>query len=311
MLIVDTLLPLILLIALGAGLAHIRFLGDAFIADLNKLAFWIALPALLFRGAAHAEHASPSLWWLLGVVLAATLLVCGVAWAVARLMGLPRESRGTMMQAAFRGNLAYIGIPVVTYSVSRSEGVSNDTLATAAIVMALLMAFYNVLAVVVLQASRPRSADARHVSLLKPILTNPLMLSGLSGLLIPLFGLRLPGFLDRTLESLGSSSVPIALLCIGGSLATVHLVGRRLWIVTAALLKVAVLPAITYVLARLVGLGPMDTRIAMVYSTAPTAVAAYIMVKQMDGDEPLASGSITLSTLLSTFSLAAALWLTS
>jgi predicted permease len=40
-------------------------------------------------------------------------------------------------------------------------------------------------------------------------------------------------------------------------------------------------------------------------------VAAYIMVKQMDGDETLASGSITVSTLLSAFSLATALWLTS
>lgn len=311
MLIVDTLAPIILLIALGAGLAHIRFLGDGFIADLNKLAFWITLPALLFRGAAHAEHASPDLWLLLGVVTAGTLLICGVAWAVALAMGLPQQSRGTMMQAAFRGNLAYIGIPVVTYSLSRSQGVSNDILATAAIVMALTMAFYNVLAVIVLQASRPRSSDTQRASLARPILTNPLMLAGLSGLLVPFFGWKLPEFLDRTLDSLGGASVPIALLCIGGSLATVHFVGRRQWIVAAALLKVAVLPAITYGLARLTGLGAMETRIAMVFSTAPTAVAAYIMVKQMDGDEPLASGSITLSTLLSTFSLATALWLTS
>lgn len=310
MLIVDTLAPLVLLIVLGAGLAHIRFLGEGFIADLNKLAFWIALPALLFRGAAHAEHASPDIWLLLGVVLSATLLICGLGWVAARVLALPRQSRGTMMQSAFRGNLAYIGIPVVTYSLADSKGVNNDTLATAAIVMALTMAFYNVLAVIVLQSSRPASPTPRHVSIARPILTNPLMLSGLTGLLVPFFGLKLPGFLDRTLESLGNASVPIALLCIGGSLATVQLVGRRVWIVTAALLKVAVLPMITYGLARLAGLALMETRIAMVYSTAPTAVAAYIMVKQMDGDEPLASGSITLSTLLSTFSLAAALWLT-
>ena len=51
MLLVDTLAPLVLLIVLGAGLARIRFLGPAFIADLNKLAFWIALPALLFTSA--------------------------------------------------------------------------------------------------------------------------------------------------------------------------------------------------------------------------------------------------------------------
>jgi predicted permease len=104
--------------------------------------------------------------------------------------------------------------------------------------------------------------------------------------------------------------VPIALLCIGGSLATAHLAGRRTWIATAALLKVAVLPLITWTLCRLAGLSIVEQRIALVYSSAPTAAAAYIMARQMDGDEPLASGSIAVSTILSPISLAVALWLT-
>ena len=48
MLLVDTLAPLVLLIALGAGLARLRFLGSAFMVDLNKLAFWITLPRTPF-----------------------------------------------------------------------------------------------------------------------------------------------------------------------------------------------------------------------------------------------------------------------
>jgi predicted permease len=99
----------------------------------------------------------------------------------------------------------------------------------------------------------------------------------------------------------------VALLCIGGALATTPVRGSRGWILAAALLKVAVLPGIVFVLGTLAGLGPRDLRIAVVLAASPTAAASFVMARQMGGDEPLASGSIALSTALSAASLAAAL----
>lgn len=303
----NTLLPLILLIGLGAALSRIRFLGSQFATDLNKLAFWIALPALLFRSAAGASEATTATWWLLGVMLLGTVLVSVVGWAWSCLLGIPRAGQGTFVQAAFRGNLAFIGIPVLAASVvDASDSIRGPVLASGVIVMALTMAFYNVLAVVVLQASRPGGGTSVG-GLLKPIATNPLLLAGVSGLALALFGVRLPSFVDRTLEVLGDSAVPIALLCIGGSLTTTRFVGRRSWIVSAALFKVGVSPLLIGLLGWLADLGPVEMRIALVFASTSTAAAAYVMARQMDGDEALASGSIALSTVLSALSLAAAL----
>ena len=147
-------------------------------------------------------------------------------------------------------------------------------------------------------------------ALVRPILTNPLLLSGLSGLLVAQLGWTLPGVLDRTLELLGGAAVPIALLCIGGSLTTARLVGRRSWIVSAAAFKVVVAPLLVWGLVRSAGLGAIELRIAVVFASTSTAAAAYVMARQMDGDEALASGSIALSTVLSAISLAVALLLT-
>jgi len=306
----NSLLPLILLIGLGAALSRIRFLGSQFAADLNKLAFWVALPALLFRSASGASEASASTWWLLAVMIGGTLVVAGVAWIFSRAIGVPVASQGTFVQSAFRGNLAFIGIPVLASSVSDApEAIRAPLLASAVIVMALTMAFYNVLAVVVLQASRPRRAVGAS-ALVRPILTNPLLLSGLSGLLVAQLGWSLPDVLDRTLELLGGSAVPIALLCIGGSLTTARMVGRRAWIVSAAVFKVVAAPLVVWSLVRAVGLGAMELRIALVFASTSTAAAAYVMARQMDGDESLASGSIALSTVLSAISLAVALVMT-
>ena len=216
------------------------------------------------------------------------------------------------MQAAFRGNLAYIGIPVLAYSLSESPTESsNRALATAVIVMVFTMALYNILAVIVLQSSMhsARGIDWRRTVL--SILSNPLLLAGLLGLVVPLLRITLPSFLQRALEALGAAAVPIALMCIGGSLATTSLRGRRSWIVTAALLKVAALPYLVFLFTRLAGLEPPDQRTALVLASCPTAAAAFVMARQMGGDEALASGSIALSTLLSFISLSIALWVTS
>jgi predicted permease len=308
--ILDTLAPIVLLIALGAALAHIRFLGQVFMADLNKLVFWIALPALLFRSASHAAGAAPQTWVLTAVLIASTSLISLVAWIVSLLLHVPVEARGTFVQSAFRANLAYIGIPVMAATMS-TVSVASDPgdLATAVIAMALTMAFFNALAVVVLQASRRGSEKATVLLLAGSIARNPLLLSGLLGLTVAFVGLSLPLFLDRTFEALGSASVPIALICIGGSLTFARLRGRGAPITAAALLKVAGAPAIAWALSRMVGLGPLEHRIALVFSACPTAAAAYVMARQMDGDEALASGSVALSTMLSIASLTVALWI--
>jgi predicted permease len=309
--ILDTLAPTVLLIALGAALAHIRFLGQPFMADLNKLVFWIALPALLFRSASHAEGAPAQTWTLVAVSLGGTVLIALVAWVTALLIGVPREGRGTFVQAAFRSNLAYIGIPVMASALpARDLSGPESDLTTAVIAMVFSMGFFNILAVIVLQASRRAAEQLDLAVLARSIVSNPLLLSGVLGLLAAFAGLRLPLFLDRTFEALGASSVPIALMCIGGSLTFARLGGRRTWIVTASLLKVAGAPLVAWLLSRAAGLGPVEHRIALVFAACPTAAAAYVMARQMDGDEALASGSVALSTLLSVASLAASLWLT-
>jgi predicted permease len=304
--ILETLAPLALLIALGSGLAHIKFLGAPFIADLNKLAFWVALPALIFTSAGQGMGGGMHLGRLIAVMFGATFLISLLAWGATFALRLPGAARGTFVQAAFRGNLAYIGLPVLANCFAGPGGGAPMT--TAVVVMVLTMALYNILAVIVLQVSRHARQKTGWRKMARTIATNPLLLAGLLGLMVPLLHVRLPVFLDRALQSLGSAAIPLALLCIGGSLVMVPLRGKGFGIVAAALLKTAVLPVLVLGLAHLAGLNAAEQRIAVVLGACPTAAAAFVMAQQMGGDEALASGSIALSTIFSAASLAFALW---
>lgn len=295
---IHILAPVILLVALGFCLARLKFLGRGFMDDLNKLVFWITLPALLFRSVSQADHPGPATFLLLAILIAGTLMAALAGLILARLMRLPQASWGTFSQSAFRGNLAYIGIPVLAYAF---EGHGSGSFSTAVIVMAFLMATFNILAVLVLQIGQKAGGSWRLI--LRSIFTNPLLLAGMAGIPFAYLEIPLPLFLDRTLEALGGAAVPIALLCIGGSLAHAQRCDRIGAIFTAAALKTFALPLVVWLFSRSFGLAGDDLLVALVLAACPTAAASYIMAKQMNGDEVLAGGSIVMSTLLSGLSI--------
>lgn len=288
--------PLVAIIALGGLLARLQFLGGSFMADLNKLAYWVALPALLFRSAAQVRGSGGEVWPMLGLLTAGTLVICLLAYPCASLAGVAPASRGTFAQSAFRGNLAYIGIPVL------SESLPPEALPPVVVTMTALMAFFNVLAVVVLCGP-----GTRWRTLGFTIATNPLLVAGLAGLGWGLGGLPLWGVMDRTLSALGAAAVPIALLCIGGSLATTPLRGAVKSTFAAAALKVLVLPGVVFLAGWAMGLPAWQLRAVVVLAACPTAAASYVMASKMGGDPDLAAKSIVASTIFSAVPLALAL----
>lgn len=306
MAILDVLLPVMLLIALGSLLARIRFIGPELIGGLNKLAYWVALPALIFRAAAHAGTPPVNSLWIALAVVTATVAVLALAAAASGFLQLPAHGRRTFVSCAFFGNLAYIGLPILAHSLGLvSIGEKPELLATAAIAMTMMTVANNLLVLVVLQ---PRGLKpwrlAEHLAL------NPVVMGGLLGLAWGMSGLVLPVAADRALQTLGGMAVPAALLCIGGSLLRAPLRGRLGGISVATLLKIAALPVAAWLCSRWLGLSPADTRIVLVFAACPTAVAAYTMASQMGGDEGFAAGAIATSTVAAFVSLALALAVT-
>lgn len=309
--ILETLAPVILLIALGAVLAHIRFLGAAFMADLNKLAFWIALPCLIFRSIAEAQTPDPDTGKVIAVLVVASLMGAAIGWLATRWVA-PSETAGTLAQGAFRGNLAYVGLPVLFYSFAALDPAHRESArATSLLAMASLTAIYNVMAVCVLQGSRHQLDRKSLALMLRNIATNPLIIACLAGIAASMVRLRLPVIIDRPLEALGAIAVPVALLCIGGALAGAQLQGRRAAVFVGALAKVALIPLFVWLGCHLAGIGGVDQRIALVFSACPTAAASFVMAREMGGDAVMASGIIAVSTVLSAPALALVLFLAS
>lgn len=303
---IQTLLPVFAVIGLGYLLTERRFLTGGFLNELNRLVYWVCLPALILVSLDRARGLAGESLGIIGLYFGATFVVIALAFVMARVLRLERWKVGTFVQGSFRGNLAFIGIPILLYALRDLDEASvNRILAQAVFVFAPTMILYNLVSVIVLVGGHQGLGRTALPGTLKNLTTNPLILAGLSGLLLYLLPLDLPVVVGDTLQFIGRMAAPAALICVGGGMALTSMEGRYRSATYAACLKVFATPAVTYLLSLPFGLSDTSLLILMIFSATPTAVASYIMAKELHGDPAMASGAIVLSTLLSILSLSA------
>lgn len=311
--ITGTLLPIFAVIALGAVLRSSGFTSPGFFRETNRLVYWIAIPAYLFYKTAEASLEGTSAMRVSAVVLGGMLAAIAVGYLAARLLQLPGPRTGAFVQGAFRGNLAYIGLPVALLALAASGRREPGLEAAAMITVALSIPAYNAAAILILvgsQAATAAHARPRVGQFLMRLITNPLLMSCVAGLVVMAAGWRLPLAFRTALKTLGDMNTPLALLGIGASLSFSGL--RASWHMAgiATLIKLAVSPLVGLILAAGLGLSAGERQLGLIFLACPTAAASYVMAQQLGADEQLAANIIVVSTLLSVIALGVVLALT-
>lgn len=299
----NSLLPIFLIIALGKALTRASFFSNDLARNLNRLTYWVALPALLLDKVSNATFSANEISRISLLLILATIGSAAVGTILAFVLKLNRRTAGAFIQGSSRGNNAFIGLPVILYSMT---GLSPNIEAVATIALAPAIVFYNIFSVTVLLAfsdSKGRSAAATAGTFLKQLLTNPLLIACVAGLLFNTFGLHFPTAIQRSLSALGGAALALALLSIGSSLSFKGLGNGLPLALLSSSIKVFIQPLIGLGLALLINLPPTDRQILLIYLACPTAVASYVLADIFNSDRELAGHIIVLSTLLSAISL--------
>ena len=303
-LILNTLAPVFLLIAIGAVMQRTGFVTAGFLREANRVTYWLGLPALLFSQLAGSVHEAGGAKLMLGVMLAAMALVVIAGYLVGWGIRVPGSALGTFVQAVARGNLAFVGLPII-YSLPDTTLVSGlSARAAAVIVVAPMMVVYNFVSIVVLLLSQHPLSFRIAVPFLKQLATTPPLLATLAGLLFAAMGWTLPPAVDKTFTALGEMALPLGLLGVGGAMITVKLGATWRMPLAAALVKTLLSPLLGWMIGRAVGLGATELKMVMILMATPTAVVSYTVALELKGDEGLAAGAIVLSVLTSVVTLA-------
>ncbi len=308
-LVINTMAPVLLIITVGFLMYKTHFLSPTAFNDLNRLVYWFGIPALLFNEIAKANLNFTVVGRLTAVVLTATSLIILLNYLVG--WRLPGPSRAAFVQAGFRGNLAFIALPLVIYAFAEQPAAHSAETAALAVLGPMLV-FYNVIAAIILLLGT--NHGHLNLALLRKIgngvIQNPMLIGCVLGVLFAALQWPLPLFLDRTLGAIGQMALPLALFGIGASLANTKLRGAVTYALLAALSKTAFLPFIGYMLGLWWELSADSMRINLLLLSTPTAAVAFVQARQMGCDEQLTSAAIVISSLLAVPALAVVLFIT-
>ncbi|GAB1256415.1 AEC family transporter [Aurantivibrio plasticivorans] len=287
--------PIFLLVILGISLRRLGWIDEAFINKASSLVFSVGLPTVLFINIVQAPLAQLVSFKLIGVGLSGTLLVFFLFWLVAPMFVNHKKEVGVFVQGGYRGNMGIIGLAFCL------SAYGDDGVVTISIYMAILTILYNILAVFILTKTLSDSFDQQALTkaIFRNIVKNPLIIAICLALLLSAVNAQLPYTLMQTGAYISDMTLPLALLCIGGSISLKELRASSGVSLAASMSKLIVAPAIILAIAMPFNFAPMELGVLFLMSAAPTATASYIMVQAMNGNGTLAANIVVLTTLLS------------
>ena len=319
--------PVFLMMLLGMLFRRLGWIDEAFASRMNRFVFLVPLPVLVFHDLASAEIGD--VWNFRFVafcflVTAASIAICALLSCLLK----EKTQRGEFIQASYRSSAALLGIALTT-------NIYGD----AGLVPLMIIGsvpLYNVMAVVVLSLTAPdekglraalrlRRRKSRQPSAvtagnpfpaerrfpetdlwkrtLKGIVTNPIILGILAGLLWSILRLPLPPILEKTVTSLGDLAAPLGLMAMGATFRLDKAVGQAKPAIAASFIKLVGFCILFLPLAVRLGFREEELVAILIMLGSATTVSCYVMAKSMGHEGVLTSSAVMLTTLFSAFTI--------
>ncbi len=299
--ILNSLIPIFLVIALGAVIKRFDFPGEGLWQPLDRLTYYVFFPALLLHTLATADLTTFDVWPM------AYALWGGLFSMVALLMLLRATSKlsGPQFSSVFQGAARWNGF-VALAAIGQLFGPEGVTLA--AVSFATLVPTVNVLSVLIL-TRYAGDEPAGLIDVLRLISKNPLILACAAGIFLNITGLRLPGPLAPTADILGQAALTLGLLAIGAGLRLDHAYQTKGIVLLTSTLKLIVMPLLLLGWCWVFDIEGMARLVILLCGTVPGATSSYILARQLGGDATLMASLITGSTILAAFTMPLMLYL--
>lgn len=283
--------PLFASMMLGYIVKELDIVKKPTIEGINKLVFKVFLPLMLFSNIIHTDinkDVKPDIM-IFSVII--VLAIYSLVFIVMLFLEKENKRRSVLIQATFRSNFIIFGLPM-TASIYGSNNVGS-----VAILVAILVPLYNVLAVVTLEVFRGSKINIKNI--VSGIITNPLIISAISSILILALKIKLPNILDSWLLDTSKVASPLALFGLGATFSF-HASKKLLrQLIIGVLGKLIILPAIGITISILYGYRSIDLAALLAMFASPVAVSSYTMAEQMGADGELAGQLVVFTSFFS------------
>ena len=291
----NVVVPLFVNIMFGYFIKKIGLVDSNTLKIMNNVTFKTFLPLLLFYNVYKTDLDGTINKKLMIFAPTVIFIVCIITTILILMIEKENKRRGVLIQAIFRSNFVLFGLPVIiSLFGDESAGVTS-------MLIAVVVPIFNFLAVIILEIFRGGRIDVKKI--VKGIITNPLILSSMAGLILLFLNINLPYFIEKSINDISKIATPLALIILGGSFEFNKVSGNIKQIFIGVMGKLIIVPIIFIPIAIKLGFRYIELATLMIMLTAPTAVSSFTMAEQMDGDGELAGQLVVFSSAASVFTI--------
>ncbi|MDQ2779286.1 MAG: AEC family transporter [Pseudomonadota bacterium] len=294
-------------VAARAGWLGPRSNGGKAARLVSDLAFYVFVPALLFRTVVRLDFATLPWRTLLA------FFVPAVGFALLSYAGFRRYGNVSPAAPATRtvavsfGNTVQLGIPMAA-ALFGEAGLALHIAIVSLHALVLLTLPTVLVELDLARAAHQSTLGSTLRTTLRNTLIHPVTLPVVAGGLWNATGLGLHPVADETLAGLGQAVVPVCLVLIGMTMAVYGVRGRIRTALVDSALKLLVLPALVLPVAHWgFGLSGMPLAVVVVLAGLPSGSNALVFAQRYDTLVAEANATIVLST--TAFALTASMWL--
>jgi len=294
------LLPVFGVIALGWGLRRSGLVKADAWPGISRLTYVGLSPALLFSVISRADLSSISVGPAVAAAALGFVAMSLVVLALKPFIHTDGPSFTSVFQGACRWNgLVILALAALIY------GTEGEVLIALIMVVTIPIVNIQVVTVLTVWGTSDRKPDVTTV--LWRIASNPLILGCVAGGVANLLGLFQSGTIADVVELMGRAALPLILLAVGAGLDFKALRASRGLLALTVFLKLILAPIIFGLLAWSFGVRGDTLAIIVMVGASPGAASAYVLAQQLGGNRQLTAGDVTATTLLSFFTLPAAI----
>ncbi|MEH6649877.1 MAG: AEC family transporter [Motiliproteus sp.] len=255
--------------------------GQPFAGEtITPLVLNVGTPALVVWSLSSASIDFFTFVKMVFACLCVLLLTAALAWLVIK---LTKQNQRLFLPALIFSNVGTVGIPICLFMYGE-QGV------------ALTLGFVTVMTLghitvgVMMMTGKPLSGVG-----VKQLLTQPLVLATLAGVVLMLTGLQLPGWINSTLGLLAGIAVPLMLIALGVALASLRV---RAWgkSTVFGLVRLVIGLLVGVLVAELFGLTGAERGVVIIESTMPVGVMNYMLAERYSSSVNDMASLVVIST---------------
>jgi malate permease and related proteins len=296
----NAIIPVFLVMGVGYFIKEIGLIDDRFIATAVKMNFKIGLSTLIFYNIYKFKLSK-----VFNIKLVVFVFLCILIWAIVLSFVVPifikdKKRASAMVHTIFRSNFVLLGIP---FGINM---LGKNNIGAISLLIPIAIPLYNFLAVVILSAFDEKGGQDIKVKIkytIIGIIKNPLIIASAIGIIMQLFLIKLPLFLDRAVSEVAALGTPLAIITLGAQLEFKSLVNNLKYSLIATFGRLVMVPGVVVSLAILMGFRGSELGAIFVLFSAPSAVSSYVMAREMNSDYKLTGDVVILTTFFSMFTI--------